>query len=77
MNKDLVDQLIQYILLVASHEDEQFYRELGPIHIIKYLFLADLDFAETHLVHAYSILSFMLTVKHYYSLQTTEKRSSH
>jgi hypothetical protein len=39
------DLLIQYILLIAGEEDEFFNRQLGPIHLIKYVYLADLDFA--------------------------------
>ena len=43
-----VDQLIQYIILTAGQEDDRFDRELGPIHLIKYLYLADLSHAEFH-----------------------------
>lgn len=42
-----IDQLISYALAVASQEDFG-NRELGPIHLIKYVYLADLAFAETH-----------------------------
>jgi hypothetical protein len=44
---DKIDQLISYVLAVASQEDFG-NRELGPIHLIKYVYLADLAFAETH-----------------------------
>jgi hypothetical protein len=37
-----VDLLLQYILLVAGENDEPAERELGPIHLIKYVYLADL-----------------------------------
>lgn len=40
-----VDRIIQYALVVASHEDIR-NRELGPIHLIKYVYLADLAYAE-------------------------------
>lgn len=38
--------MIQYALLVAGCEDDVFDRELGPIHLIKYVYLADLAHAE-------------------------------
>ncbi len=37
-----IDQLLQYSLLVAGEEDNPFDRQLGPIHLIKYVYLADL-----------------------------------
>jgi hypothetical protein len=40
-----VDLLLQYSLLVAGEEDEYVDRQLGPIHLIKYVYLADLAFA--------------------------------
>ena len=40
-----VDLLIQYALLVAGEEDALFDRQLGPIHLIKYVYLADLAHA--------------------------------
>jgi len=49
-----VDELIQYILLTAGQEDDRFDRELGPIHLIKYLYLADLSYAEFHNGKAYT-----------------------
>lgn len=44
MNTSQTDLILQYILAVASENDwgEQ---ELGPIHLIKYAYLADLDYA--------------------------------
>ena len=45
MNIEKIDKIIQYALAIASRED--FYnRELGPIHLIKYVYLADLAYAE-------------------------------
>jgi len=41
-----VDQIIQYSLLCAGEEDDFFDRQLGPIHLIKYVYLADLAYAE-------------------------------
>ena len=40
-----VDALMQFILAVAAEEDEFRDRELGPIHLVKYVYLADLAFA--------------------------------
>lgn len=37
-----VDLIIQYTLLIAGQEDEYVDRNLGPIHFIKYVYLADL-----------------------------------
>src|SRR5690606_14858018 len=41
-----VDLVIQFSLLVAGEEDDNFSRQLGPIHLIKYLYLADLSYAK-------------------------------
>lgn len=43
-----VDKLIQYALLVAGQEDDFSDRQLGPIHLIKYVYLADLAHAKRH-----------------------------
>ena len=43
-----IDALLQYILACASELDEYTERELGPIHLIKYVYLADLAYAEAH-----------------------------
>jgi hypothetical protein len=42
-----VDQLLKYILAAAGQADYG-NREVGPIHLIKYVYLADLAFAEKH-----------------------------
>ena len=39
------DLIIQYALLLAGEEDESFDGQLGPIHLIKYVYLADLAYA--------------------------------
>ena len=44
-NTEKIDQLIQFALLTAGQEDEYIDRWLGPIHLIKYVYLADLTFA--------------------------------
>ncbi len=41
-----VDLLLQYALLVAGEEDDSFGRQLGPIHLIKYVYLGDLAYAQ-------------------------------
>lgn len=43
-----VDLIIQYALLVAGQEDGAFDRQLGPIHLIKYVYLADLFHASAN-----------------------------
>ena len=43
-----VDLLLQYALLIASEEDEYIDRSLGPIHLLKYVYLADLAYAESN-----------------------------
>lgn len=45
MDTGRVDRMIQYALSVAAGEDFC-NRELGPIHLIKYVYLADLAHAE-------------------------------
>ncbi|MGA3085722.1 MAG: hypothetical protein ABSE95_13150 [Thermodesulfobacteriota bacterium] len=42
-----VDLLLKYILAAAGQEDYG-NREVGPIHLVKYVYLADLAFAEKH-----------------------------
>ena len=46
MKSNKIDLLIQYAFLVAGQEDEYLDRRLGPIHLIKYVYLADLAYAE-------------------------------
>ena len=41
MDTAKVDLLIQFALAVAAEEDALAERELGPIHLIKYVYLAD------------------------------------
>ncbi|MDY6895650.1 MAG: hypothetical protein SVO01_09590 [Thermotogota bacterium] len=48
MDISRVDKIIQYALLVAGDEDDFPDRHLGPIHLIKYVYLADLAYAKTH-----------------------------
>ncbi len=41
-----IDLILQYILTIAALEDNVFNQKLGAIHLIKYLYLADLAYAE-------------------------------
>ena len=45
MNKDRIFKILKYVLLVAGLEDDYTERDLGPIHFIKYVYLADLHYA--------------------------------
>jgi hypothetical protein len=45
LHTDRVDSMVQYALAVAAEADDPRDRELGPIHLLKYLYLADLSFA--------------------------------
>lgn len=44
-NTERIDRLLQFALLTAGQEDEYTDRWLSPIHLIKYVYLADLTFA--------------------------------
>lgn len=46
MNTQNIDAILAKILVSASKLDDFQEREMGPIHFIKYLYLADLFFAE-------------------------------
>jgi hypothetical protein len=43
-----VDIVFQYALAVAAQSDDYRQRDLGPIHLLKYAYLADLAYAERH-----------------------------
>jgi hypothetical protein len=43
-----IDRLLQFVLATAGQEDDFEDRQLGPIHLIKYAYLADLAYAEEH-----------------------------
>ena len=45
MNTTNVDNIIQFALLSAGQEDDYMSQQLGPIHIIKYVYIADLAYA--------------------------------
>jgi hypothetical protein len=48
MNIQKIDAILAQILASAGSLEDYRERELGPIHFIKYLYLADLFFAEKH-----------------------------
>lgn len=48
MDATRVDQILQFALARAAQEDDWQARELGPIHLIKYVYLADLAYAARH-----------------------------
>lgn len=50
MQPDRIDAVIQYALAVArcAHDEDWMLRDLGPIHLIKYVYLADLAHAARH-----------------------------
>lgn len=54
MNQERVDLIMKYALAVASEEDDFRDRELGPIHLIKYVYLADLAHARRHRGETYT-----------------------
>ena len=54
MHLDRVDHVLEFALLVAGRADEYQDRFLGPIHLIKYVYLADLAFAERNSGETYT-----------------------
>jgi hypothetical protein len=48
MDNEKTDLLLRYILAVAAQNDEYTDRQLGPIHLIKYAYIADLAYARKH-----------------------------
>ena len=48
LDEGRTDLLLQFILATAAQEDDWQSRELGPIHLLKYVYLADLAYAERH-----------------------------
>lgn len=54
MHADHVDLLLQYALLRAGEEDDFVDRDLGPIHLLKYVYLADLAYARSNQGETYT-----------------------
>lgn len=59
MNKGRVGAMVAYALTIASEADEYRDRELGPIHLLKFLYLGDLAFAEKNGGTSYSEIPWM------------------
>ena len=57
LNQQRIDHLIQYALLTAGEEDQYMDRQLGPIHLIKYVYLADLLHAKRFAGEIYTGIS--------------------
>lgn len=45
-DREKISLIMRYALLVASQEDDPYDRQLGPIHLIKYVYLADMEYAK-------------------------------
>jgi len=48
MNIQRIEKLIQFAILCAGRQEDWRQRELGPIHLIKYVYLADYHYALAH-----------------------------
>lgn len=48
MDAARIEAVLGYALAVAAQADDWRHRELGPIHLLKYLYLADLAYAREH-----------------------------
>ena len=48
LDQGRLDRLFQYALAVAAQADDFRQRDLGPIHLLKYAYLADLAHAQRH-----------------------------
>lgn len=48
MDTEKVDQLLQFALAIMGRRDRPREREVGPIHLIKLVYLADLAYAQRH-----------------------------
>ena len=53
-NRSRLDAVYQYIVAVAASSDDFRQRQLGPIHLLKYAYLADLAYAARHDGNTYS-----------------------
>jgi hypothetical protein len=48
MDAGRIDLVMEFALAVAARQDDPWRRSLGAIHLIKYVYIADLSFAEAH-----------------------------
>ena len=44
-DQEKIQQIMQYALLIAAQGDDYHERELSPLHLIKYVYLADMEYA--------------------------------
>lgn len=72
-NASRIDLILQFIVAVAAEQDEFRDRELGPIHLIKYVYLADLAFAERNEGHTYTGTTWQFHHFGPWSLQVLER----
>ena len=59
-SQEKVSLIIQYSLLVAGQEEDYRDRDLRPIHLIKYVYLADFEFAKNHDGETYTGINWQL-----------------
>jgi hypothetical protein len=69
MDTEKIDKLIRYIVLSAGQEDDIQNQTLGPIHIIKYVYLGDLAYAERNQGETFTRASWRF---HHFGPWTTE-----
>jgi hypothetical protein len=60
INTSNVDLVIQYSLLVAGDHYNYVDREFGSIHIIEYVYLADLSYAKCNNGHSFTGINWLL-----------------
>jgi hypothetical protein len=54
VKQEAVEAMVAWALAVAGEADDYRNRELGPIHLLKYLYLGDLAFAEENAARTFS-----------------------
>ncbi len=46
MNRDRTIEVYRYALAIAAREEDPYCRQLGPIHLLKYAYLVDVEYAK-------------------------------
>jgi hypothetical protein len=54
MDPTKVDPILRYAMAVAAREDDPWDRRLGAIHLLKFVYLADLAYSERHAGHTFT-----------------------
>src|SRR5437762_5802529 len=54
MDPTKVDPILRYAMAVAAREDDPRDRRLGAIHLLKFVYLADLAYSERHAGHTFT-----------------------